>query len=109
MCDSSIRCPCCLSTTVKKYGLNFNSKKHQHKCKDYKYKFVNKDQKWFICIQKQELVKKLLAEQIFLSGICRLVDISLTWLLKFIQELYRTLPDDLNYHILIKQFRQRGR
>jgi IS1 family transposase/transposase-like protein len=109
MCDSPIRCPRCLSTNVKKYGLNFNGKKQQHKCKDCKYKFVDKGQDWFISVEKQELVKKLLAERISLRGICRVVDISLTWLLKFIKQLYRQLPDDLNSHIPIKQVKQGDR
>ncbi len=62
-----------------------------------------------ICPQKQQLVKKLLAGRISLRGICRVVDISLTWLLKFIKQLYRQLPDDLNCRIPIKQVRQGDR
>jgi IS1 family transposase/transposase-like protein len=109
MCDSVIRCPRCLTTDVKKCGLNFNRHKQQHKCKDCKYKFVDKGQQWFIGPQKQELVKKLLAERISLRGICRVVDSSLTWLLKFIKQLYQQLPDNLNCHIPIKQVKQGDR
>ena len=106
MCDSPIRCPRCLTTNVKKYGLNFNRSKQQYKCKDCKYKFVDKGQDWFICAQKQQLIQKLLAERISLRGICRVVDIWLTWLLKYIKQLYRQLADDLNCHIPIKQVKQ---
>jgi IS1 family transposase len=109
MCDSPIRCPRCLSTNVKKYGLNFNGKKQQYKCKDCKYKFVDKGQDWFICPHKQELSQMLLAERISLRGICRVVDISLTWPLEFIKQLYRQLPDDLNCRIPIKQLKQGDR
>jgi IS1 family transposase/transposase-like protein len=109
MCDSPIRCPRCLTTNVKKYGLNFNRSKQQYKCKDCKYKFVDRGQDWFISVEKQQLVKKLLAERISLRGICRVVDISLTWLLEFIKQLYRQLPDDLNCHIPIKQVKQGDR
>ncbi len=109
MCDSPIRCPRCLTTNVKKYGLNFNRSKQQHKCKDCKYKFVDKGQDWFISLEKQQLIQKLLAERISLRGICRVVDISLTWLLAFIKQLYRQLPDDLNCHIPIKQVKQGDR
>jgi hypothetical protein len=52
------------------------------------------------------LVKKLLAERVSLRGICRVFDISLTWLLKFIQQLYGTLHDDLNSNIPVKQVKQ---
>ena len=109
MCDSPIRCPRCLTTNVKKYGLNFNRQKQEYKCKACKYKFVDKGQEWFICRQKQELVKKLLVERISLRGICRVLDLSLTWLLKFIEKLYRHLPDDLNCHIPVRQVREGDR
>jgi transposase-like protein len=89
MCDSPIRCPRCLSTHVKKYGLNFNQKKQQHKCRGCKYKFVDQGQEWFISCSKAAVDQKLLAERISLRGICRVVDISLTWLLRFIKQLYR--------------------
>ncbi len=59
--------------------------------------------------QKQQLVKKAVSRADFLRGICRVVDISLTWLLKFIKELYQTLPDDLNCHIPVRQVRQGDR
>jgi hypothetical protein len=55
------------------------------------------------------LIQKLLAERISLRGICRVVDISLTWLLEFIKQLYRQLPDDLNCSIPIKQVKQGDR
>jgi IS1 family transposase/transposase-like protein len=109
MCSSPIRCPRCLSTNVKKYGLNFNQSKQQHKCKDCKYKFVDKGQDWFISLPKQQLVKKLLAERISLRGICRVLDISLTWLLRFLKELYGQLPDDLHCQIPIKRVKQGDR
>ena len=44
----------------------------------------------------KELVKKLLLEHIPLRGICRVLRVSLPWLLSFTVELYERLPDDLN-------------
>jgi insertion element IS1 protein InsB len=41
------------------------------------------------------MIKRLLLERLSLLGICRVMDISLRWLLNFIAELYDTLPDDL--------------
>jgi len=41
------------------------------------------------------LVKKLLLERVRLRGICRVLSISLGWLLAFIAEVYDELPDDL--------------
>ena len=45
---------------------------------------------------KKELIKKLLLERIPLRGVCRVVDVSLQWLLGFIVAIYDALPDDLN-------------
>ena len=42
------------------------------------------------------LINKLLLERISLSGICRVCNISESWLLRYIKELYSNLPDDLN-------------
>lgn len=42
------------------------------------------------------MIKRLLLERLSLLGICRVMGVSLRWLLTFIAELYDTLPDDLN-------------
>jgi insertion element IS1 protein InsB len=41
------------------------------------------------------MIKRLLLERLSLLGICRVMGVSLRWLLSFIVELYETLPDDL--------------
>jgi hypothetical protein len=35
-------------------------------------------------------------ERISLEGICRVVDVSLPWLLKFIKKTYASVPQELN-------------
>jgi insertion element IS1 protein InsB len=42
------------------------------------------------------LIKQLLLERLSLLGICRVMQVSLRWLLTFIGDLYEALPDDLN-------------
>lgn len=42
------------------------------------------------------MINKLLLERISLSGICRVCDVSQSWLLSYIKELYANLPADLN-------------
>lgn len=42
------------------------------------------------------MIKKALLERNSLSGICRIFNISLYWLLSFIGRLYKELPDNLN-------------
>ena len=46
-------------------------------------------------LHTRELIKKLLLERLSLRGICRVLDISLAWLLDFIAKVYDQLPDDL--------------
>lgn len=46
--------------------------------------------------EKKEVIKKLLLERIALRGICRVIGVSLTWLLGYIVEVYQELPDNLN-------------
>lgn len=41
------------------------------------------------------MIKRLLLERLSLLGICRVMGVSLRWLLSFIVELYKTMPDDL--------------
>lgn len=49
-----------------------------------------------ISAQIKALIKKALLERNSLRGICRVFDVSLTWLLSFITTLYEELPDHLN-------------
>jgi insertion element IS1 protein InsB len=41
------------------------------------------------------MIRRLLLERLSLLGICRVMGVSLRWLLNFIVELYESLPDDL--------------
>lgn len=45
------------------------------------------------------LVKDLLLERVSLRGICRVVKISLSWLMAYIKKLYSAQPDGLNYRM----------
>jgi insertion element IS1 protein InsB len=102
MCISSARCPRCLGTNISKNGFT-NSLKPRNKCKDCKFKFVKNGQDWFISSTEQSYIKGLLLERISLRGICRVMNISLTWLLQFIKEIYAQQPDDLNCQINLQK------
>jgi insertion element IS1 protein InsB len=97
-----------LGTNIKKNGFT-NYLKQCHKCKDCKYKFVDKVQDWFISPDKKVIIKLLLLERISLRGICRVMDISMSWLLQFIKEIYSELPDDLNCKINLKKVKYNDR
>jgi len=37
-----------------------------------------------------------------MKGVCRIFDISMTWLLEFMQETFQTLPDNLNSDVVVE-------
>ncbi len=86
-------CPACGSTSIKRNGHTHYGKQN-YRCRNCHRQFVADSQR--VSPATQELVKKLLLERISLRGICRVAEVSLTWLLNFIAQLYSTLPDDLN-------------
>ena len=103
---SLILCPSCGSPKYKKNG-HTKTGKQNHQCKACGRQFVLSPDWQPISDETKALVKRLLLERISLLGICRVVSISLQWLLQFIVELYNELPHDLNLSLqLVKK--QRG-
>jgi len=68
-------CPNCGSGWHKKNG-HIHSGKQNYRCLDCGRQFVAEETK--------ELIKKALLEPNSLRGICRIFDVSLTWLLSFV-------------------------
>jgi insertion element IS1 protein InsB len=92
-----IRCPKCESIENKKNGHIHNGKQN-HYCKKCGRQFVENPKQKLISTEKKEQIRKLLLERISLLGICRVMGVSLRWLLGFIVSEYKQLPDNLNYH-----------
>lgn len=90
-----MNCPSCNSTNIKKNGHIHNGKQN-HQCKDCKRQFVEGAEQKLIGADTRSLIKRLLAERLSLRGICRSVQVSLSWLMSFIAEEYAKLPDHLN-------------
>lgn len=90
-----MNCPHCHSAKVKKNGHTHYGKQN-YQCNDCKRQFVESGQDWFVSDSEKQQINKLLLERISLAGICRVFDISETWLLNYIKGLYANLPDDLN-------------
>ena len=86
-------CPSCHSTNIKKNGHTHYGKQN-HQCKDCSRQFVlnNKHTKteW-----QKSVIEKALKERISLRGICRIFDISITWLQSFAHTIWRQMPEDL--------------
>jgi insertion element IS1 protein InsB len=107
MCNQ-IHCPRCISANVKNNGL-FCSQKQGYKCKDCRKKFTPDGKQWFISQEKQAYIKGLLLERLSLRGICRVMQVSMTWLMAFIQEIYAQLPDDLYCKIALTEVKKKDR
>ena len=90
-----MNCPHCASSSVKKNGHTQYGKQNYY-CHSCKRQFVEGGQDCFVSDSDKKLINKLLLERISLSGICRACDVSQTWLLNYIKELYSHLPADLN-------------
>jgi hypothetical protein len=91
------RCPYCLGTNLRPKGWNNKKTKRRLKCQDCKKHLTVNGKSWFIDKGQIKLVNSLLLERLTLRGICRVLKISLSWLLKYIPKLYDVQPDDLNY------------
>jgi len=94
---SEIICPDCGCSKIKKNG-HIHTGAQNYKClsPECSRQFILNPTKKYISEEERELVKRLLLERISLSGICRVVGVSETWLFKFIKEVYKATPDDLN-------------
>jgi len=89
---NNLCCPHCRLSHIKKNGHTHYGKQN-FQCLNCSRQFVAHSQR--IDEQTKELVKRLLLERLSLRGICRVLDISLEWLLQFIAEVYDQLPDHL--------------
>jgi hypothetical protein len=69
------------------------------KCRNREKHFTKKGKSWFVSDSQLELIDKLLLERIALRAICRVVSISLTWLLCYIKKLHKKQSKDLNYRM----------
>ncbi len=95
-----MKCSHCISENTKKNGHTHYGKQN-YLCHTCNRQFVEGGQEWFVNESDKILIDKLLLERISLSGICRVCDVSQQWLLSYIKELYKSLPDDLNADLSI--------
>ncbi len=99
-----ITCPNCQSHEIKKNGKTHYGKQN-HQCKDCKRQFVL-DNTHTIGEASRNLIKNALKERISLRGICRIFDVSLSWLQPFAQGLWKQTPNGLGLPTdIIKELR----
>jgi hypothetical protein len=88
-------CPQCKATSIKKNGSIHNGKQ-KYECLVCRRQFVEEPVNKQIPGETKERIKRALLEKVSLEGICRIFDVSLPWLLGFMQETFEALPDHLN-------------
>ena len=91
---NKLSCPRCQLSHIKRNGHTYYGKQN-YQCKLCDRQFVERRET--VSLDKQELIKSLLLERISLRGICRVLRVSLSWLLNFIERLYLTTPEDLHF------------
>lgn len=93
------KCPSCHSLLIKKNGHIHNGKQN-HRCLKCGRQFILEPTQKIIDDKTKELIGKVLLERISLEGICRAFDVSMPWLLEFIDTLIKRLPEDLRAEVI---------
>ena len=91
---NNLRCPRCQLSHIKRNGHTYYGKQN-YQCKLCDRQFVLKNET--VSPDKQQLIRRMLLERISLRGICRVLKVSLTWLINCIEQLYLTTPADLQF------------
>jgi transposase-like protein len=94
-----VSCTHCRSQVIVKNGFRQNEKQN-YKCLSCGKQFVEQPENKLITQKDRDKIRKSLLERVSLEGICRIFDVSLPWLLEFMQEVIKELPEDLNALIL---------
>ena len=102
-------CPRCDETDYKKNGKTHHGKQN-YRCRRCGREFIQILEREPVPLEQQALVKKLWLERLSLRRICRVIGVSLDWLLTFLVSLYEELPEHLNVsleqvdnHVLIQR------
>lgn len=93
------KCPSCHSLLVKKNGHIHNGKQN-HRCLKCGRQFVLEPSQKIIDDRTKDLIRRVLLERISLEGVCRAFEVSMPWLLEFIDTLIKELPEDLKAEVV---------
>ena len=91
---NNLRCPRCQLSHIKRNGHTYYGKQN-YQCLLCDRQFVIKN--ITVSPEKRQLIKSLLLERISLRGICRVLKVSLAWLISFIEQQYQRTPPDLHF------------
>ena len=91
----NISCPHCRAKTIRKNG-SIHSGKQKYECLSCRKQFIENPDNKIIPDDTKERIRRSLLERVSLEGICRIFDVSMPWLLGFMQKTVQSLPEDLN-------------
>lgn len=91
---NKLRCPRCQLSHINRNGHTYYGKQN-YQCKLCDRQFVERRET--VSQEKRHLIKLLLRERISLRGICRVLKVSLAWLINFCERLYLETPEDLQF------------
>ncbi|MBS4163799.1 Uncharacterized protein PRO82_001105 [Candidatus Protochlamydia amoebophila] len=86
------------SDLVKKNG-DTRQEKQNFRCLECGKQRSENNKAKIINEQTKELVRKAFLERVSLNGICRIFDVSMPWLLDFMNFMINDLPEDLNAQV----------
>lgn len=93
------KCPSCQSTLVKKNG-HIHSGKQNYRCISCSRQFILDPTHKIVDEKTQGLVRRALLERVSLHGVCRICEVSMSWLLEFIDQIIKELPQHLNAEVV---------
>ena len=80
-----MNCPNCQSNIIVKNSFQVN-KKQNFKCLNCERQFVENPENKIILERDKKRIRKTLLERVSLEGICRIFDVSMFWLLDFMNQ-----------------------
>ncbi len=93
-----MECPTCKSDLLKKNGHTRHGKQN-YRCVECGKQCSQDSESNLISEQTKELVRRALLEKVSLNGICRIFNVSMPWLLDFIDVIIKGLPENLNAEV----------
>jgi insertion element IS1 protein InsB len=90
-----VSCPRCQSAEVT-YNGHIHTGKQNHICKKCGRNFVINPQDKIVPDYVKEFIKRALLERASIHGISRIFEVSMAWLMKFVNDFLSAVPSDLN-------------
>ena len=91
--------PKCQSGVIKKNGTIHNGKQ-KYECLSCHRQFVENPENKVVSDDTKERIRRALLERVSLEGLCRIFDVSMPWLLQFMEKIYEELPPIISVELI---------